>query len=114
VSERWKYKTAKVTIDDNSQTVRMLTAGERRAFGAASAKKRAGELEGADLADMVLQFGTVDPNLSAEDIAAMPVELYAACTTKILELTGLKSDPDTVEEVGVEKKETAPEMPLNS
>jgi hypothetical protein len=101
---RWKYKTATVTVDGNSQTVRMLTAGERRAFAELSGKIKKGEATGADLADKVLEFGTVDPRLTAEDIAAMPPDLYEACTNKIMELTGLRATDASEPGAGGEKK----------
>jgi len=109
---RWKYRTELVTVDDNSVTVRGLTAGERMQFAETSKKMRdaktAGGLElGAALSvpKMVARFGIVaDPPLTDDDIAGMPGDLLDAVVTKILELSGVKSDEKD------EKKETGAEL----
>lgn len=81
-------------------TVRMLTAGERREFAAASAKVRAGELTGGDLPGMLVKFASVEPAATSDqEIADLPPDLLDAATSKILELTGLnvrqdKGEPD--------------------
>lgn len=114
-SGRWKYKTATVTVDGNSQTVRMLTAGERRQFAEMSEKKRKGEATGSDLANSVLLFGTVEPNLTLEDIEAMPPDLFEACTNKIMELTGLRTTKaETPPGDGGGEKKASEAVPLNS
>jgi hypothetical protein len=110
---RWKYKTATVTVDGNSQTVRMLTAGERRQFAEMSAKKKAGDVTGTEMANAVLAFGTVEPTLSIEEIEAMPPDLYEACTNKIMELTGLRQTSAQAGVDGAEKKAPT-EAQLNS
>jgi hypothetical protein len=110
---RWKYRTATVTVGENSQTVRMLTAGERRQFAEMNAKKKAGEVTGIDMANAVLVFGTVDPKLTVEEIDAMPPDLYEACTVKIMELTGLRDAKPEAGAEGQEKKATI-EAQLNS
>lgn len=86
---RWKYRTAVVTVGENSQKVRGLTAGERRAFAEKSkAMKAAGEGGANMLPNFVVQAGAVDPTLTDEDVDAMPPDLLDACSEKVFELTG--------------------------
>lgn len=108
---RWKYKTAVVTVEGNSQTVRMLTAGERNEFAASTGKIKAGEMTAAQVAARLLAMAAIDPPLTPEDIEQMPPDLYEACTNKILELTGLKSELDVA---GDQKKDLTASLPLNS
>lgn len=98
---RWKYKTELVTVGENSQKVRMLTAGERKAFADASQKIQKGEFDKNSLPGMVVKFGAIEPELTDDDVASMPPDLQEACVTKILQLTGIgKADG--------EKKEPTP------
>lgn len=97
---RWKYRTATVTVDENTVTVRGLTAGERQQF--AETSKRLKDAKAAGTADpsaamnvprMVAKFGIVaEPPLTDDDLTAMPGDLLDATVTKILELSGVKAD----------------------
>jgi hypothetical protein len=98
---RWKYKTATVTVDDNSVEVRQFTQNERAEFAATSKKTKDGELQAMDLPPMVIRYGTT---LTPEEIAEMPPELADACVRKIMELSGL-SDDDDAPAVDPEKKD---------
>lgn len=105
---RWKYRTEKVTIDENTVTVRGLTAGERLAFAEVSKKMRDAKAAGTtdpaanqSVPRMVAKFGIVaEPPLTDEDLTDMPGNLLDAVVTKILELSGVKGDEKD------EKKET--------
>lgn len=98
-ASRWKYKTEKVTVDENTVTVRGLTAGERVEFSDTSKKVKAGEIPASQVPRMVVKMGCTDA-LSDEDVTAMPGELLDAACTKILELSGVKGGGE-----GEEKKE---------
>lgn len=97
---RWKYRTEAVTVDENTVTVRGLTAGERMQFAETSKKikdaKAAGTTEPAtnmSVPRMVAKFGIVaDPLLTDQDLTDMPGDLLDAAVTKILELSGVKGD----------------------
>jgi len=97
---RWKYRTETVTVDENTVIVRGLTAGERTHFMETSKKikeaKAAGTTDTAaamSVPRMVAKFGIVtDPTLSDEDLTTMPGDLLDAAVTKILELSGVKSE----------------------
>jgi hypothetical protein len=102
---RWKYKTDTVTVGENSQAVRMLTAGERKQFAQASQKIKAGEMQKSDLPALVAKMGCTNPTLSEEELEAMPPDLLDACVSKIMELTGFKAGDDEAAE-DPEKKET--------
>jgi hypothetical protein len=107
VAPRWKYKTATVTVDENTVTVRGLTVGERAEFAEVSktlkAQRDAGEASpraAMHVPRMVAKFGIVaEPPLEDADVLAMPGDLLDAAVTKILELSGVNTDND-------EKKDT--------
>jgi hypothetical protein len=97
---RWKYRTETVTVDENSVTVRGLTAGERTQFAETSKRvkdaKAAGNVDpGAamNVPRMVAKFGIVaNPPLTDDDLTSMPGDLLDAAVTKILELSGVKAE----------------------
>jgi hypothetical protein len=91
VSNRWKYKTATVTVEENTITVRGLTAGERESFSDLQKKNKAGEGSPQAVARAVVKFGCTD-NLSDEDVHSMPGDLLDAACAKIFELSGVKGD----------------------
>jgi hypothetical protein len=97
-STRWKYRTATVEVEENTVMVRGLTAGERQTFAETSKAIKEGKAAGDQVTAlyvprMVAKFGIVsDPPMTEEDIAAMPGNLLDAAVTKILELSGVKSD----------------------
>lgn len=103
---RWKYRTEKVTVDENTVTVRGLTAGERQRFAEVSKSRKAARDANQDPGDplavpkLVAKFGVIDPALSDEELEAMPGDLLDAAVNKILELSGVKGDEKD------EKKET--------
>lgn len=95
---RWKYRTATVTVDENTVTVRGLTAGERKEFAEASKKSREAKEAGTpgasplDVPRLVARCGVIDPKLTDEDIESMPGDLLDAVVLKVLELSGVKTD----------------------
>ena len=95
---KWKYKEADVTVGENTQRVRQLTADERRQF-AENAKKRkeegkTSEASGAsEMMQKLVEWASMPP-LSKDDVASMPAELLDACTSKILDLSGLGDKGD--------------------
>jgi hypothetical protein len=99
-SSRWKYRTEDVTVDENTLTVRGLTAGERMQFAEISKKVKAAAAAGTvdpaanmSVPRMVAKFGIVaNPPLTDEDLTDMPGDLLDAAVTKILELSGVKGD----------------------
>lgn len=103
MSSRWKHKTEEVVDGENRQKVRGLTAGEREKFIELNRKAKAGELQPMGVAREVVKFACVDPEVSAEDVESMPIELFDKCVKKIMELTGL--DGETLPGEKGEKKE---------
>lgn len=93
----WSYQTATVTVGENSQAVRQLTVSERREFSKSSERIKAGELTARDLPEIVARFGCINPVRSSEEVGSMPPELFDACVAKILELTGMKAEPESDE-----------------
>lgn len=103
---RWKYKVASVTVDENTVSVRGLTAGERMEFAEQSRKAREERAAASEsptvvvralpsalaVPRLVAKLGVVDPPLTDEDVETMPGDLLDAVVTKILELSGVKSD----------------------
>lgn len=89
---RWKYKTAEVTVGENTQKVRGLTVGERKKFAIASMEIKAGNRPATDLPGMIVGFGCIDPSLTKEDVEAMPSDLLDAAVSKIMSLTGFKDE----------------------
>lgn len=89
---RWKHRTEKVTVDENTVTVRGLTAGEREQFSEASKQVAENKIPGAKLTEMVAKFGVVDPQLADEDLRDMPGVLLEEAVTKILVLSGLRTE----------------------
>lgn len=112
-TSRWKYKTDTVTVGENSQKVRQLTAGERRQFAESSKKVAKGEMEAGELPALVAKFGCIDPVLTQEDADSMPGDLLTACVDKIMELTGLKSKDDG-EDAGEKKEPQLSSIPTTS
>lgn len=112
---RWKYKVETVTVGENSQNVRKLTAGERRDFALASKKIAAGEMEKAQLPFVIAKFACIEPVLSDEDAMSMPPDLLDACVGKIMELSAIggAKDKDDAEGPG-EKKDDASLVPTTS
>lgn len=114
---RWKYRTESVTVDENTVTVRGLTAGERTQFAETSKKvkeaKAAGTTDPAaamSVPRMVAKFGIVaNPPLTDDDLTTMPGDLLDAAVTKILELSGVKSE----KKAGTEAEPAAEELPLH-
>ena len=97
---RWKYKTATVTVGENSQEVRQLTHNERLEFAAQSKKIKADQGDANAILTTVLKFGCV--GLTDEDVKGMPPDLADACVEKIMALSGLEDDKPG------EKKEPSP------
>lgn len=94
---RWAYRVEKVTVGENSQKVRQLTAGERKEFAKVSKQIKAGEREKDELPALLAGFGCTEPTLTPEEIAQMPADLLDACIEKIMDLTGtpgLKEDSE--------------------
>ena len=98
---RWKYRTEKVTVDENTVTVRGLTAGERVKFAEFQKERKEKGLPATDITRRVAQFGVIDPPLEAADLESMPGDLLDAAVQKIMELSGVKTDEKD------EKKEAA-------
>lgn len=90
---RWKYRCEKVTVDENTVTVRGLTAGERVAFAETSKKVKAGEVPATAIPHQVVKAGCMD-GLSDENVTSMPGDLLDAACRKILELSGVKGGAD--------------------
>lgn len=86
----WRYKVELVTVGDNSQAVRQLTVSERKDFSEAGQRIKAGELKASELPGIVAGFGCINPRLGPEEIGSMPPDLFDACVSKILELTGMQ------------------------
>lgn len=94
---RWKYPLELVTVGDNAQNVRKLTAGERKAFALASRDIKAGKMEATELPFLLASFACVEPSLTKVDAEGMPPDLLDACVEKILELSGMRGkEPDEV------------------
>lgn len=91
---RWKYRTEKVTVDENTVTVRGLTAGERIKFAEFQKERKEKGLPATDITRRVAQFGVIDPQLEAADLETMPGDLLDAVVQKIMELSGVKSDDE--------------------
>lgn len=92
---RWKYKTATVTVGENSQDVRQLTQKERGEFAAASKQIKEGKLQAMDLPPMVVKFAAINPQLTADDLESMPPDLMDECCRKVMELSGMRDEePD--------------------
>jgi hypothetical protein len=100
---RWKYKTEKVTVGENSQTVRMMTAGDQAAFGALSKKIQAGAVDKNEISFLVVRLTSIDPTLTEEEARDMPPELLMACVSKAMELSGMKTEAPTTEGPGEKK-----------
>ena len=87
---RWKYRTDTVSVGDNRQDVRQLTAGERKEFVELSREIKEGKKPQMDLPPFIIKAGAINPACSDDDVASMPTELADACVRKIMELTGLR------------------------
>lgn len=99
---RWKYKTELVTVDENSVTVRGLTAGER--LHMSDVQKKGKALADTDQATIVpgdsavnfsrqvAKCGVINPPLTDQDLAEMPGQLLDAVVAKVLELSGVDAD----------------------
>lgn len=98
---RWSYPTETVTVGKNSQTVRCLTAKERREFSKLGQQIRDNKIEAGQLPEIVVKWGAINPELSEEDVQTMPIDLLDACRDKIMLLTGFGEDSE-------EKKELPP------
>lgn len=101
MTHSWKYKTAKVTIDENSITVRALTQAERVKF---SQQMKEDKLIAPAL---IVSMGALDPKLSLEDVGDAPGELVDAAMSKIMELTGFDkvAQKDAASGAAAEKKD---------
>lgn len=92
---RWKYKTEPVTVDENTLTVRGLTAGERVKFldhqKAAKANPTGNDVLSASR--MLAKCGVMEP-LSDEDLESIPGDFLTAVVEKIMELSGIKADDE--------------------
>ncbi len=101
---RWKYKTAVVTVDENSVTVRGLTIGERLQLANAErqheADVKAGKVSEYDSTRAICKLTVIDPAPDSEDFDTMPTELMLAAVKKVIKLTAGSLD---------EKKDEAPE-----
>lgn len=91
---RWSYPVEVVTVGNNSQSVRCLTARERREFSGLGAKVKSGEIVAAAIPEYVVQWGAINPVLSMEEVQDMPTDLIDACREKIMELTGFRDEED--------------------
>lgn len=105
---RWTYRTHDVTVGDNTQKVRSLTAGERKQFAAISSEIKSGKKNANELPAMIAGFGCIEPKLSDDELETMPPDLMDACVAKIMELTGFKEDEP---EADPEKKAETPSAP---
>lgn len=101
---RWKYKTATVTVGDNSQDVRQLTQSERAEFAASSQKIKKGEMQPIELPPLVVGFAAINPKLTKEEVADMPGDLMDACVDRIMELSGLGDDDKAPAAAGTPEK----------
>lgn len=97
---RWKYKTDTVTVGDNTQTVRQLTAAERAQFAALSNDIKDHKLDASQLPLKVAKMGCTAPELSETDLADMPTEMLDACVDKILVLSGFNASQTAAAELG--------------
>jgi hypothetical protein len=86
---RWKYRTATVTVGENSQDVRQLTAGERKALTDVGAKIKAAVMLNADVPLLIASFGCINPAVSIDEAHQMPPDLLDAVCSKIFELTNI-------------------------
>ena len=93
----WVYKTELVTVGDNSQAVRQLTVSERKEFSKSNERIKGGELKPSDLPGIVAGFGCINPPRTEDEIDSMPPDLFDACVSKILELTGMKVEAESDE-----------------
>lgn len=98
---RWKYRTEAVKVDENTVTVRGLTAGERLKFAEFQKERKEKGLPATEITRKVAKFGVIEPPLEDDDLDAMPGDLLDAVVAKILELSGVKPDENS------EKKDTA-------
>lgn len=89
---KWKHPTATVTAGGNSQVVRALTHKERMEFAKKSQEIKDGKFGKHELPALILGFGCI--NLDPKDLEDMPGDLADACVGKIMELTGLKNEPE--------------------
>lgn len=87
---RWKHKTETVTVDENTQEVRGMTAGERKQFAEASKEIKDGKRSPATLPYLIAGFCAVNPAVTPEDIEAMPSDLLDAIVSKAMLLSGFK------------------------
>lgn len=92
MTSRWKHPTETVTAGQNSQVVRALTHRERMEFAKKSSEIKDGKFSKHDLPALIAGFGCVD--LDPKDLEDMPGDLLDACVGKIMELTGLKNEPE--------------------
>lgn len=91
---RWKYPTETVSVGANSQNVRCLTAAERSAVMAAQKALEKGDIAGMTKVQMqIARAGSVDPELTEEDVQTMPSSFLDAVAAKVMELTG-EGQPD--------------------
>jgi hypothetical protein len=93
VSQKWNYPTRTVTVGDNSQRVRCLTVKERSIVMDERAKMTAGAAGAAtasELAIKMVQFASIDPKLTVEEVEQMPPDLLDACAADIMEMTNGK------------------------
>ncbi len=91
---RWKYRTAKVTVDENTVTVRGLTAGERLKFAEYQKERKEKGLPATEVTRKVAGFGIIEPELAEGDLDTMPGDLLDAVVRKIMELSGVKPDDE--------------------
>lgn len=86
---RWKYRTEDVTVGENTQRVRGMTAGERHQFANASKDVKEGKRLATDLPVMIAGFGCIEPPATKEEVEAMPSDLLNAVVDKIMEFSGM-------------------------
>lgn len=87
-ASRWKYKQELVTVGENSQTVRQLTAGERTTIMGKRSKLKEGDAEGqANLQRDIVTMAAIDPPVTADEVTSMPTDLLDACAAKVMDLT---------------------------
>jgi hypothetical protein len=91
---RWKHRIETVTVGENSQRVRGLTAGECNQYIELNKKAKAGEISPMQMAQKVVAMACVEPTMSEQEVADMPGELFAAVTQKVLELAGYSGDEE--------------------
>jgi hypothetical protein len=90
---RWKYRTATVTVGENSIEVRQFTTEERRQFHELHKAARESGSGLLGLQKQVMMWTVITaPALTEEDARTMPPELTDAAVEKVMELSGLAAD----------------------